>query len=82
MIQAPALFNDSPRYNIIMGCDGVKLSGGQRQCLAIARMVLINPGVVVLDEATSALDSDTEYQLHTAMESYLKNCTMINIAHR
>lgn len=66
----------------IIGRDGVKLSGGQRQRLAIARMVLINPSVVVLDEATSALDSDTEYQLHTALESYLKNRTTIIIAHR
>jgi ATP-binding cassette subfamily C protein len=70
------------QLDTIIGRDGVKLSGGQRQRLAIARMVLINPSVVVLDEATSALDSDTEYQLHTALESYLKNRTTIIIAHR
>jgi len=70
------------QLDTIIGRDGVKLSGGQRQRLAIARMVLINPSVVVLDEATSSLDSDTEYQLHTALESYLKNRTTIIIAHR
>jgi ATP-binding cassette subfamily C protein len=70
------------QLDTIIGRDGVKLSGGQRQRLAIARMVLINPSVVVLDEATSALDSDTEFQLHTALEAYLKNRTTIIIAHR
>lgn len=70
------------QLDTIVGRDGVKLSGGQRQRLAIARMVLINPSVVVLDEATSALDSDTEYQLHTALKSYLENRTTIIIAHR
>jgi ATP-binding cassette subfamily C protein len=66
----------------IIGRDGVKLSGGQRQRLAIARMVLINPSVVILDEATSALDSDTEFQLHQALASYLENRTTLIIAHR
>jgi len=70
------------QLDTIIGRDGVKLSGGQRQRLAIARMVLINPSVVVLDEATSSLDSDTEFQLHNALESYLKNRTTIIIAHR
>ncbi len=70
------------QLDTIIGRDGVKLSGGQRQRLAIARMVLINPSVVVLDEATSALDSDTEFQLHAALESYLENRTTIIIAHR
>jgi ATP-binding cassette subfamily C protein len=70
------------KLDSIVGKDGVKLSGGQRQRLAIARMVLINPSVVVLDEATSALDSDTEFQLHNALESYLENRTTIIIAHR
>ncbi|KKL94398.1 hypothetical protein LCGC14_1865070 [marine sediment metagenome] len=70
------------QLDTIIGRDGVKLSGGQRQRLAIARMVLVNPSVVVLDEATSALDSDTEHQLHTALEAYLENRTTIIIAHR
>lgn len=66
----------------MIGRQGVKLSGGQRQRLAIARMALINPSVVVLDEATSALDSDTEHHLHEALADYLSNRTTIIIAHR
>lgn len=66
----------------MIGRQGVKLSGGQRQRLAIARMALINPSVVVLDEATSALDSDTEHLLHEALADYLKDRTTIIIAHR
>ncbi|MGH8353331.1 MAG: ABC transporter ATP-binding protein, partial [Pseudomonas sp.] len=50
----------------VVGRSGVRLSGGQRQRLAIARMVLAEPKVVILDEATSALDAATEYALHQA----------------
>lgn len=70
------------QLDTIIGRSGVKLSGGQRQRLAIARMALINPSVVVLDEATSALDSDTEHRLHQALETYLQGRTTIIIAHR
>lgn len=70
------------KLDTIIGRAGVKLSGGQRQRLAIARMALINPSVVVLDEATSALDSETEYHLHMALEQYLQDRTTIIIAHR
>jgi ATP-binding cassette, subfamily C, bacterial len=66
----------------LVGRSGVKLSGGQRQRLAVARMALMNPSVVVLDEATSALDSNTEHHLHIALADYLKNRTTIIIAHR
>ena len=48
----------------IIGRDGVRLSGGQRRRIAIARMALTNPNVVILDEATSALDADTEARVH------------------
>jgi len=65
-----------------IGRNGVRLSGGQRQRLAVARMVLREPRVVILDEATSALDTDTEARLHRALSSFLKNRTTLIIAHR
>ena len=66
----------------ILGRLGMRLSGGQRQRMAIARMIVANPKVVILDEATSALDSETEYKLHLAMADFLKDRTTIIIAHR
>jgi ATP-binding cassette subfamily C protein len=66
----------------LVGRNGVRLSGGQRQRLAIARMILSDPKVVVLDEATSALDTETEARLHKALSSFLKNRTTLIIAHR
>jgi len=66
----------------IIGKNGVRLSGGQRQRLAVARVVLGQPSVVILDEATSALDSATERELHTAMAAFLENRTTLIIAHR
>ena len=66
----------------IVGRLGMRLSGGQRQRMAIARMIVANPKVVILDEATSALDSETEHKLHQAMTSFLKGRTTIIIAHR
>lgn len=66
----------------IVGRSGVRLSGGQRQRLAIARMVLAEPKVVILDEATSALDAATEYALHQALGQFLRGRTTLIIAHR
>ncbi|MBN0988973.1 ABC transporter ATP-binding protein [Amphritea pacifica] len=66
----------------VVGRQGVRLSGGQRQRLAIARMVLTDPKVVVLDEATSALDAETEYNLHRDLASFLQGRTTIIVAHR
>ena len=66
----------------IVGRQGMRLSGGQRQRLAIARMVLSDPKVVILDEATSALDTDTEQKLHAAMSTFLQGRTTLIIAHR
>ncbi|WP_166359097.1 ABC transporter ATP-binding protein [Pseudomonas akapageensis] len=66
----------------VVGRSGVRLSGGQRQRLAIARMVLADPKVVILDEATSALDAATEYNLHQALARFLSERTTLIIAHR
>ncbi len=66
----------------VVGRSGVRLSGGQRQRLAIARMILAQPKVVILDEATSALDAATEYNLHQAMARFLSGRTTLIIAHR
>jgi ATP-binding cassette subfamily C protein len=66
----------------LVGRNGVRLSGGQRQRLAVARMVLSDPKVVILDEATSALDTKTEARLHRALNLFLKGRTTLIIAHR
>jgi ATP-binding cassette subfamily C protein len=70
------------QLDTIIGQNGVRLSGGQRQRLAIARMILSQPKVVILDEATSALDTHTESELHSALQDFLEKRTTIIIAHR
>jgi len=66
----------------VVGRQGMRLSGGQRQRLAIARMIVSKPAVVILDEATSALDTETEFKLHQALNQFLKGRTTLIIAHR
>ena len=66
----------------IVGRNGIKLSGGQRQRLAIARMILQDPSVVIMDEATSALDMETERNLYKALAPFLMNRTTLIVAHR
>ena len=66
----------------LIGRQGVRLSGGQRQRLAIARMILAQPKVVILDEATSALDTETEAKLHQALRTFLADRTTLIVAHR
>jgi len=70
------------KLETVVGNQGIRLSGGQRQRLAIARMVLMDPKVVILDEATSALDAETESRLHEQLRKYLAEKTTIIIAHR
>ena len=70
------------KYRSTVGERGVKLSGGERQRLALARIFLANPPLLILDESTSALDSETEYKLQQTLKEVMKGRTSIIIAHR
>ena len=70
------------RYNSMVGERGLKLSGGEKQRVAIARTLLKNPPILVLDEATSALDSRTEQAIQETLDRVAESRTTIMIAHR
>lgn len=74
--------NQPDGYDTMVGNRGLKLSGGEKQRLSIARVILKDPKILILDEATSALDSISENAISEALEVLMQNRTSIVIAHR
>ena len=70
------------KYNTMVGERGLKLSGGEKQRIAIARAVLKKPKIIIFDEATSSLDSKSENKILNSMKKISKDITSLVIAHR
>jgi ATP-binding cassette subfamily B protein len=70
------------KYATVVGERGLKLSGGEKQRVAIARTLLKNPAILIFDEATSALDSHAEKQIQSELKRIARNHTTLTIAHR
>ena len=70
------------QYNTIIGDRGLKLSGGQKQCLCIARALLCNPSIIIFDESTAALDAETERVVQSAITTCQGNKTILVISHQ
>lgn len=76
------IISQADGYDTVVGNRGLKLSGGEKQRISIARTLLKEPSILILDEATSALDSITENAIQNAFETLMKDRTSIVIAHR
>jgi ATP-binding cassette subfamily B protein len=81
--QAHEFIVRSPKgYDTYVGERGIALSGGQKQRIAIARVLLMNPRLLILDDATASVDTETEHLIQTAFENLIKGRTTFVIAHR
>ena len=69
-------------YDSVVEARGANLSGGQKQRLAIARALLVKPGILILDDSTSAVDLDTEFRIQRALDKLMTRCTTFIVAQR
>ena len=76
------VLNQPDGFDTMVGNRGLKLSGGEKQRISLARVILKDPKVLILDEATSALDSISENAIQNALDTLMRDRTSIVIAHR